>query len=86
MGKACEGFIDAVIYYLLNEVIWSGRIGIHAGPFPNWIKSCQYFNSIGIVGIAHVKKSTIGRKLFILELKGMVQRIPGGWYIPKNLG
>ena len=26
------------------------------------------------------------RKLFILELKGMVQRIPGGWYIPRGLG
>ena len=60
MGKAREGFIDAVIYYLLNEVIWSGRVGIHTGPFPNWIKSRQYFNSIGIVGIAHLKKSRPG--------------------------
>ena len=33
-----------------------------------------------------VPTATIDRKLFILELKGMVQRIPGGWYIPRNLG
>jgi DeoR/GlpR family transcriptional regulator of sugar metabolism len=39
-----------------------------------------------IAQACHMPTATIGRKLFILELKGMVQRIPGGWYIPKNLG
>lgn len=30
--------------------------------------------------------ASVMRKLFILELNGMVQRIPGGWYIPRHLG
>ena len=30
--------------------------------------------------------ANVMRKLFILELNGMVQRIPGGWYIPRRLG
>ena len=33
-----------------------------------------------------MEPEAISRKLFIMELKGLVQRIPGGWYVPKGLG
>lgn len=39
-----------------------------------------------IAQACHMTTAAIGRKLFILELKGMVERIPGGWYIPMKLG
>jgi predicted Rossmann fold nucleotide-binding protein DprA/Smf involved in DNA uptake len=39
-----------------------------------------------IAQACQVPLAMTARRLFILELKGLVQRIPGGWYVPRNLG
>mgnify|MGYP002051961842 FL=1 len=62
--------------------------GLPADLLPIWRWIVQK-GGAQISDIAHgckMEPEAIGRKLFIMELKGLVQRIPGGWYVPQGLG
>jgi len=55
-------------------------------PIWRWIVQKGGAQISDIAQGCNMEPVAISRKLFIMELKGLVQRIPGGWYVPKDLG
>ena len=51
---ARQGFIDAVVYDFLDQVIWVGCVGVHAGPALYGFETGQDFDIPGLVLFAHV--------------------------------
>jgi hypothetical protein len=55
---AGDGFVDAVVDHLLDQVIRAGRVGVHPGSFPDRLQSRQDFNVGGIVACAQNETSS----------------------------
>jgi hypothetical protein len=54
IAEAGQGFVDAVIHYLVDQLMEAFRSGIadiHGGTFPNGRQPLQYFNVIRVIGI-----------------------------------
>ena len=56
---SCERLVDAIVDYLLHEVVGARGIGIHAGSLTYGVEPGQNFNSVGVVGVAHAVVSAI---------------------------
>ena len=46
---AAQGLVDAVVQHLLQQVVGSGHIGVHARPLAHGIKALKDFDGGGVV-------------------------------------